>query len=38
MAAGLTDEPMDTSHIVKLIDQAAEALKKRGPYKKKEAA
>jgi hypothetical protein len=27
---------MDTSRIVKLIDQAEEAPKKRGPYKKKE--
>jgi hypothetical protein len=37
MAAGLTDELMDMSHIVKLIDDAEEAPKKRGPYKKKAA-
>jgi hypothetical protein len=37
MAAGITDELMDMSHIVRLIDQAEEAPKKRGPYKKKAA-
>lgn len=37
MAAGLTDELMDMSHIVKLIDDAEAAPKKRGPYKKKAA-
>jgi hypothetical protein len=37
MAAGITDELMDMSHIVKLIDDAEEAPKKRGPYKKKAA-
>jgi hypothetical protein len=37
MAAGITDELMDMSHIVQLIDQAEEAPKKRGPYKKKAA-
>jgi hypothetical protein len=34
MAAGITDELMDMSHIVRLIDQAEEAPKKREPYKK----
>lgn len=34
MAAGITDELMDVSHIVKLIDDAEAAPKKRGPYKK----
>lgn len=38
MAAGITDELMDMSHIVKLIDDAETAPKKRGPYKKKAAA
>jgi len=28
---------MDMSYIVRLIDQAEDAPKKRGPYKKKEA-
>lgn len=37
MAAGLTDELMDMNHIVKLIDDAEAAPKKRGPYKKKAA-
>jgi hypothetical protein len=37
MAAGITDELMDMSHIVRLMDQAEEAPKKRGPYKKKVA-
>jgi hypothetical protein len=37
MAAGLTDELMEMGHIVRLIDQAEEAPKKRGPYKKKSA-
>ena len=37
MAAGLTDELMDMSHIVRLIDQAGEVPKKRGPYKKSAA-
>jgi IS1 family transposase len=37
MAAGITDELMDMSHIVKLIDDAEAAPKKRGPYKKKAA-
>ncbi len=37
MAGGLTDELMDMSHIVKLIDDAEAAPKKRGPYKKKAA-
>jgi hypothetical protein len=38
MAVGVTDELMDMSHIVKLIDQAEEAPKKRGPYKKRDTA
>jgi len=37
MAAGLTDELMDMSHIVKLIDDAEAAPKKRGPYKKRQS-
>lgn len=37
MAAGITDELMDMSHIVKLIDDAEAALKNHGPYKKKAA-
>jgi hypothetical protein len=37
MAAGLMGELMDMSHIARLIDQAEEAPKKRGPYKKKAA-
>ena len=37
MAAGISDELMDMSHIVRLIDQAEEAPKRRGPYKKKAA-
>jgi hypothetical protein len=36
MATGLTGELMDMSHIVKLIDDAEAAPKKRGPYKKKD--
>jgi IS1 family transposase len=35
MAAGITDELMDMGHVVRLIEQAAAAPKKRGPYKKK---
>jgi hypothetical protein len=38
MAAGITDELMDMSHIVKLMDDAEAAPKKRGPYKKKAEA
>jgi hypothetical protein len=38
MAAGITEELMDMGHIVRLIGQAEEAPKKRGPYKKKAAA
>jgi hypothetical protein len=38
MAAGPTDELMDTSHIVRLMDQAEAAPKKRGPYKKMSVA
>ena len=34
MAAGITDELMDMTHIVRLIDQAEQTPKKRGPYKK----
>ena len=37
MAAGLTDELMDMSHIMRLIDQAEGEPKERGPYKKKAA-
>jgi IS1 family transposase len=38
MAAGLTDELMDMSDIVRLIEQAEEAAPKtRGPYKKRQA-
>ena len=37
MAAGVTDELMDMSHLVRLIDAAEEAPKARGPYKKKAA-
>jgi hypothetical protein len=36
MAAGITDELMDMSHIVRLMDEAEEAPKDRGPCKKKE--
>lgn len=35
MAAGVTDELMDMGHVVRLIEQATEAPKKRGPYKKR---
>lgn len=35
MSAGITEELMDMSHIVRLMDQAEEAPKKRGPYKKR---
>jgi hypothetical protein len=35
-AAGITDELMDMSHMVRLIDQAEEGPKKRVPYKKRE--
>jgi hypothetical protein len=35
--AGITEELLDMSHVVKLLDQAEEAPKKRGPYKKKAA-
>jgi hypothetical protein len=38
MAAGITDELMDMTHIVKLIDDAEAAPKKRGPYQKKATA
>ncbi|HEY2010354.1 MAG TPA: IS1 family transposase [Rhizomicrobium sp.] len=38
MAAGITDELMDMTHIVRLIDQAEESPKKRGPYKKRDVA
>jgi hypothetical protein len=34
----ITDELMDMSHIVRLIDQVEDAPKKRGPYKKRESA
>ncbi len=37
IGAGIADELMDVSHIVRLIDQAEEAPKKRGPYKKQAA-
>jgi hypothetical protein len=35
MAAGITGELVDRSHIVKLIDDVEAAPKKRGLYKKK---
>jgi hypothetical protein len=38
IAAGLTDELMDMSHIVKLIDDAEAAPKKHRAYKKKAVA
>jgi hypothetical protein len=34
---GLTNELMDMGHIVRLMDQAEEAPKKRRPYRKKAA-
>lgn len=37
MAAGITDELLDMGHVVRLIEQAEGAPKKRGPYKKKAA-
>ncbi len=37
MAAGVTDELMDMGHVVRLIEQATEAPRKRGPYKKRAA-
>jgi hypothetical protein len=37
MVAGITDELMDMTNIVKLIDDAEAAPRKRGPYKKKAA-
>tara|TARA_R100001530_G_C4309967_1_gene152738 strand:+ start:624 stop:743 length:120 start_codon:yes stop_codon:yes gene_type:complete len=36
MAAGVSDTLHDTACIVGLIDAAAPASKKRGPYKKKD--
>ena len=35
MAAGITDELMDVSHIVRLIEAEEAPPKKRGPYKKR---
>jgi hypothetical protein len=35
MAAGMTDELMNMSHIERLIDQAKKARRKCRPYKKK---
>jgi hypothetical protein len=35
MAAGVTDELMDMSHLVRLIDMMEEPAKPRGPYKKR---
>lgn len=35
MAAGVTDELMDMSHLVRLIDMMEEPPKPRGPYKKR---
>jgi len=38
MAAGITDELMDMSHVVRLIEAEERPAKNRGPYKKKIAA
>jgi hypothetical protein len=37
MVVGVTDELMDMSHAVRLIDAMEEPPKPRGPYKKKAA-
>lgn len=37
MAAGITDELFDMGHVVRLMEQAEGAPKKRGPYKKRAA-
>jgi IS1 family transposase len=37
-AAGVTDELMDMTHVVRLIDEMQEPAMPRGPYKKKEIA